>query len=418
MNKTQKHLYEYIKTLEIIDAHEHLPCERDRLRREIDVFTLMHLYEYVDMTSAGYQPREGENIFANNLFTDESVRLDEKWQRIEKPLESIKHGSYYRPMKIVLKEIYVIDDLNAGTYREANARIAAENTPGLYRRILRDMCNIKTCLVQNGAVENQDPADIFVPVFSDVSTYTLDSPAFVKLLEKHYGCRITSLDEYIQLLEQYIEKMHSLGAAGFKMAANPNVEPDIEKARTDFRNVLAGQKADINTRSTVLDAILKKCASIDMPVAVHCGVWWDYRTVDSKNMIDLVQRHPDTRFDLYHLGIPDVRDTFFIAKNFPNAYINLCWCYIVSQTITERAVNEIIDTVPINKVFGFGADTCWSIEHVYGHYIIMAETLSAAFAQRVDKGLLSIKDAEHILKLWLCTNPERFYKLNGNSEKG
>ncbi|MFI4912249.1 MAG: amidohydrolase family protein [Sedimentisphaeraceae bacterium JB056] len=411
MKNIQKSLYEYIKELEIIDTHEHLVCEKYRLERNIDIFTLMHLYEYVDMTSAGYKPRNGENVFVNNLFTDESVDIDEKWKRAWPHLQNIKYGSYYRPTKILLKDLYGVDDLNETNYKEVSEKINNANKKGLYKRILRDKCNIKYSLVQNGTVTDQDPADIFVPLFADVNSYQLENDNFIRTLEKHFDSSIEDLDTYTSFLCSFMEEMKKLGAAGFKIASNYNVEPNIKEASNSFKKVLKGEKADVNLQSAILDSILKKAAELDWPVAVHCGVWWDYRTVDPKNMIDLIQRHTNTRFDLYHLGIPDVRDTIFLGKNFPNVFLNLCWTYLVSQSITENAINEIIDTVPVNKIFAFGADSCWSIEQVYGHYIIAAETLSRAFAKRIDQGLLEIDDAKHILKMWLYDNPVNFYKL-------
>ena len=407
--KNYEHLMHYLEQLTVIDAHEHLPVESDRLAREVDVLTLLHLYEYVDMTSAGYKPRPGESVFAGNLCLDTSVPLEKRWQTFRPHLQQIKYGSYYRPLKIALSDLYGIDDLNDKTYLEATEKIRQNNTKGLYRRILRDTCNIRCCLVQNGRIQNQDPPELLKPLFAEVNTYELNNASFIEHVQKAYQISIKDLQSYLTCLDNHITTVQSQGALGFKIAANETTLPSYEQAEKQFKEFLNGRPTDVNLKSTVLDHILKKCGQEDFPVAVHCGVWWDYRTVDSKWMIDLVQRHPTVRFDLYHLGMPAVRDTIFIAKNFPNAYLNLCWAYIVSEHITEQAINEIIDLVPINKVFGFGADCAWAVESVYGHLQMARQSLASALSRRIDRGLIDLDGAKYVLKCWLYDNPAKFY---------
>ncbi len=406
-----EHLYGYLEGLDIIDTHEHLVCESDRRKRKLDVFTLMHLYEYVDTTSAGYKPREDENVFVNNLFLDTEVPLSERWQRVAPHLRHIKYGSYYRPFKIALKDLYGIDDLNEDTYLEASRRIQAENRKGSYVKLLRGKCRIQKCLVQNGKIEDQDPAELFTPLYADVESYQLQSDRYIRALEKKHSASVTKYADYTRLLEKELTEAKQKGAVGFKIAANPFVAPDPQASPFLFQDVLKGEKASVVLQSTLLDVLMKICEKVDLPVAVHCGIWWDYRTVDPKNMIDVVTRYPNVRFDLYHLGMPYVRDLIFIVKNFPNAFLNLCWAYNISQEITEQAISEILDTIPVNKIFGFGADSCWSLENVYGNLVVARESLAKAFARRIESGKLSRRDAEYILKLWLYDNPVEFYKL-------
>ena len=53
MNKVTRDLIEYMRELEIIDCHEHLCVEPERIAREVDVLTLLSTYASVDMASAG-----------------------------------------------------------------------------------------------------------------------------------------------------------------------------------------------------------------------------------------------------------------------------------------------------------------------------------------------------------------------------
>ncbi len=411
MKKARESLGEFLAGLDIIDCHEHVPIEPDRLARAVDVLTLFSLYEYVDATSAGYSPRPGENLFANNLFLDTDVPLDERWEKAWPHLKNIRYGSYFRAPQIALRDIYGIEKLDGATYREATERIRANNTPGLYTRILRERCRIKTCLVQNGKIKGQVPRDLLTPVFVSMPWYQLPDPNFVRSLEAQRGTALPDLDAYIACFEHELEDARAQGAAGCKIAAGLYPDPDRGAAAKSYRDYLDGKAADPILQATLLDVLLTKAAEWDWPVAVHSGVWGDFRMMEPKLLINLVIKYPGTRFDIYHLGMPFVRECLFVAKNFPNAYLDLCWCYVVSQEMTRQTINEILDTVPVNKIHGFGGDYIWGVENVYGHLVMARETLADAFADRIGRGQLDLDDAKHILRLWLHDNPARFYGI-------
>ena len=53
----------------------------------------------------------------------------------------------------------------------------------------------------------------------------------------------------------------------------------------------------------LFDRVLDVAAEADVPVAVHTGYWGDFRTIDCKNLLPLVMRRRDVRFDMFHLGL-------------------------------------------------------------------------------------------------------------------
>ena len=71
-------------------------------------------------------------------------------------------------------------------------------------------------------------------------------------------------------------------------------------------------------RSYIMEAMLDQASELNLVIAVHTGMWGDFRTLDPKYMIPVLGRRAETRFDVYHMGIPWVRDTGVIGKNFPN----------------------------------------------------------------------------------------------------
>lgn len=411
MNSLREDLNAYLQQLTNIDAHEHLMPERGRVARQIDVLSLLSLYAWFDLMSAGLPTKGLKTAIGDNYLTDHRVPLEEKWNRVWPYIQRIKHGSYYRATAIALRDLYGIADLNERTWREANERVSAANRPGLYRSILRDRCHIRTCLVQNGAILDQDPADLFTPVLGSVPLHATPNRAFADYLGAESGVPVTDLDTYLKAYGMYLDKVRSQGAVGVKIRSCAMVRPDMDDARSAFQDALRGAPAASVLACTVLDFVLRWAGEHDWPVAVHCGVWDDFRTVNPRQMLDIVPAYPQTRFDLYHLGLPDVRDTLFIAKNYPNAYLNLCWCWVVSQDISQRAVHEILDMVPVNKVFAFGGDYITEVENVYGHLVMARESLAHAMSDRVHRGWMSADDAREVLRLWMVDNPSRFYGL-------
>ena len=405
-------LIEYMRGLEIIDCHEHLQPERERLVREVDALWLVSLYAFLDMAAAGWGKREVTACLGDSPIFRTDISLEDRWHEMKPFLDCIKYGSSYRATAIAIRDIYGIDDLNDDTYVELTEKMRAANKPGLYRSILRDRCKIRTCLVQNGRVEDQDPQDLFTPVYDRTLGLTSPDPGLVENLAKARGEPIADLDAYLEALCRELADVRSRGAVAMKIDSKPRVAPDMAAARKAFAEMLGGAPASRALESTILERLMCLAGQWDWPVAVHTGIWGDYRNYDPKSIIDVVKAHPGVRFDLYHLGMPYARDCIFIAKLFPNAHLNLCWSYAISQEITRRTINEILDTVPVNKVFGFGADYCWEVENVYGHLAMARETLAEALSERIARNRLDLDGAKHIARLWLCDNPARFYGLS------
>ena len=146
-----------------------------------------------------------------------------------------------------------------------------------------------------------------------------------------------------------------------------------------------------------------------MVIAVHAGIWGDFRDIDSKHMLTLAPAHPQADFDLYHLGMPSVRDTIVVGKNLPNVYLNLCWTHIISQVQTCSGVDELLDQVPVNKITAFGGDYSRPVEKVVGHLHMARENLAQVFATRIERGRMSFDEATAILGLWFWDTPLRLY---------
>jgi len=81
-----------------------------------------------------------------------------------------------------------------------------------------------------------------------------------------------------------------------------------------------------------------------------------------------------------------------LGKHYANAFIDLCWAWIISPTACVRFVSEFLTAAPVNKLLGFGGDYI-PIEPVVGHAWIARQGLALALTQLVDDGWMSETEA-------------------------
>ena len=131
-----------------------------------------------------------------------------------------------------------------------------------------------------------------------------------------------------------------------------------------------------------------------MVVAIHTGMGWT--ETNPEKLAPVVDRHPDTRFDIYHL-VPYARQAALLAKNSPNVWLNLCWSHV--------------NLVPVTKISVFGGDYTLHVENIYGHLAMARENVAWVLAGRIQDGLINEEQAMDIAGLWFYENPRQLYRL-------
>jgi len=406
LSATEEHLVKVFEGFKIIDAHEHLPPEKVRVDQRVDALTLFSHYTRTDLITAGMPVKNYDKI------QNPDIPLEERWRMFSPYLKSIRFGSYARPAFIAAKEFYGFDDIDDNNYKALSERMASENRPGIYRRILREKCNIRTALTQANRTDYD--LDLLVPVMP-LDTYAdVRSRKTIEERASSLGARAKTLDDYLDLAREDLKRWKSQGVVGIKMVSRPYGEPDRGQALALFDSIVSNDKEipELNPlRSYITEQMLDMASELGLVVAVHTGMWGDFRTLDPKHMIHIIMRHPNTKFDLYHMGMPWVRETGIIGKNFPNVWLNLCWCHIVSPKMTCSALDEWVDLVPTNKIIAFGGDYSKPVEKVYGHLVMAREDIAKVLGGRVEDGLMTEEEAISVAERWFCHNPKELYQL-------
>jgi len=401
----EQRLLAALEGMEVIDCHEHLPPEAVRVACRVDVFSLFSHYTRPDLLVAGMPEAHVPRLY------DRDLPLEYRWGLFAPYWEQIRWNSYCRAALLTARKFYGVEDINRDTYQVLSERMRKANTPGLYQRVLGEACGIRTSLTQCGRTQTGTPLlTPLMPLLHEVETWRglTRSPAAE-------GTAVRTLDDYLDACRAYAARVKSEGAVGLKMMANPYGDPDREKAREAFQALCEGRQdrlPGINPlRDFITDQMISYAAEQDLVVAVHTGYWGDFRLLDPTHMIPMLQRHPRTRFDLYHLGYPYVRPALMLGKAFPNVWLNFCWTHIISQKFAMDALDEAIDLVPMNKVLGFGGDYDHPVEKVYGHLVMAREDIARVLAARVAQGRWTEDQALAVARKWLWDNPRELYRL-------
>jgi len=402
----EERLFEAFKEIPVVDAHEHLQPEKVRTSQHMDVFDLFVHYTRTDFLCAGMTDEQW------NQMHKPEIPQEKRWRILSKYLKEIRYGSYARPAFIYAKHLGY-DDITERNYKAISERLQADNKPGIYRKIMVEMCNIKAALSQ--ARRTDFDLDFMIPVmpmdmYDDVRSWDV-----VEKRASDLGEKANTIDDYLEVARKGLKKWIKEGTVGLKMVSRAYCPPDRNQAVglfDELKHKADRKLPDMNPlRDYLMEQLLDLASELGLVVAVHTGMWGDFRTLDPKHMISIFGRHPKTKFDMYHMGMPWVREAGVIGKNFPNVWLNLCWCHVISPEMTCSALNEWIDLVPMNKIIGFGGDYGKPVEKVYGHLMMAREDTARVLGGRVKRGLMTEDEALGIARKWFYQNPKQLYGL-------
>lgn len=340
--------------------------------------------------------------------------VDDWWPKVRPYWEQVKHTSYARALRITVRDVFGLPDVNDGTIADLADAVQADNRPGLYQRILQDRCGIQaaiTCVDQPAFPDDPLLRGI---TYLEKCTGSRSSAEIAEALTECTSRQVRSLEDAIEAGQSLLRDELAQGALGFKILVAAHRPPDARAAELEWKRGMLNPREAVYSpavRDLLFDRFLDVAAEADVPVAVHTGYWDDFRELDPKHIFSFAARRRDVRFDMFHLGMPMIRDAILIGKTLPNVTLNLTWCPIISQQQTVLALDEIIDLVPLNKVIAFGGDYRVAVQEVYGHLVLAREAVAMALARRVEAGDFERQEALRIARMWFYDNPVRIYAL-------
>jgi len=406
LSKLEQALFDELAKMEIVDAHEHLGPEKNRVAAEVDVFTLFAHYTRGDLAVAGMKEADYQSLF------NRTIPLRRRWETFAPFWERIRWASYARAALLAAQRFCGADDINENTFEAISEAMQKGNTPGLYQRVLGEACKIKTALTQCGSTDLGGTPLLtpVMPLIYEVETWqSLTRPPFEP------NATVRTLDDHLDAVRRYVARVKSEGAVGLKMMSNPYKDPKRAEAVAAFESLANGSVSRLPQpnplRDYVVDQTIAIATELDLAIAVHTGYWGDFRVLDPLHMIPILQRHPNARFDIYHVGYPWMREALMLGKGFPNVWENFAWTHIISQRFAQDALDEAIDILPMNKILGFGGDYGVPVEKTYGHLVMARENIAIVLARRIERGQMGETQALALARQWLYENPKALYRL-------
>ncbi len=413
LTDTAAELYHYMNDLDVVDAHEHLRSEDVYLEQgRHDVFSFLTQYTCFDLKSAGMDDQ------AFSVIRNADLSLSARWDTFEPYWNAVRHGSYARCAIETAKSFYQVDQVDGAHCGILNDRIVEAHKPGLYGRV-HEQGRICATITLCGDYVTNDNLFAIMPILDGIGYVHHRTPIAIAAQAEALNLPpVQCLEEYITMWKTMIRQWHRDGIIGIKIQSKYIEPPDHEKGACEFDRMMAGEAPVYNDMifnhldNIIIQESIALAGELGLIVATHSGVWRDYRAMDSKHMLVLAREFPEATFDLFHLGMPDIRDTLMVGKNHPNVILNLCWSHIVSPEQCIASIGELLDQVPVNKVIAFGGDFVVHPELLLGHLTIAQENFARAFAQRIQRGWMSTSDAKDIIKMWFSENALRVYGID------
>ena len=418
-------LLEEIEKIPLVNTHEHIIPEPQRTSSRIDFFTLAGHYLINDAISAGLA---GNDL---TLVRDPAASLPRRWQAFEPYWKSARLTGYGQALRIAIRDIYGVEQISGETLPEINRRIAAGNEPGLYEDILTRRSNIEYSVLDdywNAAPVRPDPR-FFVLARKFDRFVAPQSAADVRELEELTGTSIASLAGLKRAMETSFEQSLDAGMVTVKstLAYTREIhyaEVSAQDAEADFRTLRdstraspAGFRSRVDRPYRLLEDhmfhhLIRLAEDHDVPVQIHTGLHAGNGNFieNSKptHLTNLFFLYPRVKFDLFHMSYPYQGEAAAIAKVFPNVHIDLCWAHIISPSATRRAIHEMLETVPANKIFGYGGDYRYP-ELSYAHAKIARRNMAQVLAEKAQERFCTESESLELARMMLHDNPDALF---------
>jgi uncharacterized protein len=410
-----KSLRDRAARMEIFDTHEHLWHERDRLKKKLDCFLLFSHYNDGDLVTAG-MPREGIADLQNP-----AIPLETRWKALAPYWPYTRATGYGRCILIAARDLYGVEDINDRTYHVLSDRIAAANKPGLYENVLKQKGRIELSVLDDLESRNGNPLQPEPKFYKLVTRFDYIILAGARkdldLIERVTGVAIHDLAGLERALEKAVERAMAEGLSGIKCALAYQRTLRFERvSREDatraFERIFApSASADEAVHKTLQDYLMhrmiQQAAERRLPVQIHTGMLAGNRAAiantDPTHLSDLLNRYQQVRFDLFHGGYPYCSQLASMAKSLPNVYPDLCWLHIIAPVEAKRLLHELIETVPANKILGYGGDFR-HVEGAYAHAQMARAITAEVLAEKVEGGYLKEEEAGFLLERILHHN--------------
>ena len=427
-------LYERIRTevdgIQLVDTHEHLMSEGARLERKLDFFYWFCHYASSDVISAGFPEGKREWLL------DPDVPLDERWASFAPYWEHARTTGYGRALLLAARDLLEVEDINAATYSVLSDKLARSNRPGWYEYVLKERAGIDVSVLQS--LEEYDPIALdqvdrrfFAPVVCMSDFIMPCDQVALDALSGQAGLPIHCLQELLAVVDRRLGQAVEAQVVGVKVSLayqrtlqfDRALRNDAEGAfnllfQTFVRRGVQQPPASVAELKPLHDYLMhhvvRRSMDLGLPMQVHTGLQEGNGNIlansNPLHLVNLFLEYPEQKFDLFHAGYPWQSEMATLGKNFANVFVDMCWLHVISPWVARQTLHEWIETVPSNKIFGFGGDYIF-VEGAYAHAQMARADVAQVLAEKVETRYLTEDEAIGVARKILRENAKRFFGL-------
>jgi uncharacterized protein len=407
-------IHSALSAIPIVDCHEHLQRESELPQGEdIHIGRFFAHYASCDLISAGMPPADMDRVKEDpRLAPKERFALLAPWYR------RAWNTAYCEALRIAWCDLYGIEDLSENTVDLLTDRMRSCIRPGWTRQVF-DRAGIDFAMTNPFG-----PAQVFNPDFDpacfmvDMVSPFLDLPT--NELAAESGLDVFDLDDYLKVIDWYFQQ-YAGKASAFKVgnaydrslffdeAPKSAVEKTFLRATAhETLNEKPSRQELLSLGNYIQHYLCRKCGEYGLRMKFHTGLQEGNGNVVGNSraalLANLFFRYPHTGFDIYHISYPYQEELITLAKNFPNVTIDFCWMWIINPAAGRRALSDMLDTVPLNKLHGFGGDFIF-VEGSYAHAVMARREIARVLCEKVEESRFSEEYALQAGRMLLRDNP-------------
>jgi len=419
---------EAVAATPIVDTHEHLPDEEERLGGQHvacdDWALLFSHYLDSDLISAGMS---GE---ACDRFLGRELDPVAKWRLIAPYWPAVKNTGYGQAVRFALQQLYGIDELREDAIPRLQEAYLAARRPGFYREILVERARIESCQVNylwRPFRESRQPQLLM----QDISILGMHMGPDIEAYAGPAGKEVRSLADWHAVIDWWFERYGPFAVAVKTQAAYSRgvdfEQVPAEQAEPVFAKVVAAEPTSELERRRLEDHLfwycVRRATEQSLPVKIHLGYYAGQNSMPLERVAAnpaeaarLCRRAPDATFVFMHIAYPFWQDLIAVAKHYANAHLDMCWAWIIDPAASTDFLRQYLVTAPANKVLTFGGDYI-PVEPVLGHAALARTGIIRALTRLVDEGWLGVADALDLVEPLLRGNARRIFRLEEKARR-
>jgi hypothetical protein len=407
-----------VDKIKIIDTHEHLTLPDSLVEAgKLDFGRLITHYARCDLISAGMPPDD----MAKVADPKSDWSPIEKWRALKPWYEKSWNTAYCECLRIAMRDIHGIEDLRDDTVEPLSEKMNGVERAS-HTRTVFDRAGIEIAMFNGTSVpvyhRRRYPGLFLYDMCDDFSTL-----GRIPEMRTDTGLGITSLDGFLEAVDWYFDKFADEASAlkigraydrtlFFDEVSKDDASRICDRVLVDRESVPAEEIRALE--DFVIHYCMGKCGDHDLPVKIHTGLQEgngnDITNSRAALLINLFRKYPGTEFDIFHISWPYTEELTAICKNFPNVYVDFCWAWIFNPPGARRWLADMLETIPLNKIHGFGGDFVF-VEGTYGHSVIARREIARVLAEKVEEGRFTEEYAVRAAQRILRDNPMENFRV-------